>query len=184
VAELTTLLTHRGLAALPQLRAHWLAQTPARASEWQSLDLTGDGRDELLLLWYGGPQQPQLAQVAVLAEVEAGRPALLFDQRLSTRQETVTQLAILATADLTGDAQPDAVLHDETTGQLFVVTAASGRLELLAVPERCQGSLGIFDHDGDGLVEIIRDGCDQSRGRVIYAWTGRDFAAIESNLPH
>jgi hypothetical protein len=178
VAELIAMLERRGPAALPQLRRHWLSQTPPRATEWQWQDLTGDGGNELVLLWRGPSQHPELAQLAVLASDESGQMELILEQRFSTRQEPLGQVSIYDTADLTADGSTDLIVQESTVDQLFVLTAAAGKVELLPIPERCQGSLALLDRNGDGRLEIGRDGCENG-GRRLYAWNGREFAPIE-----
>jgi hypothetical protein len=174
VAELITTLDREGPTALTQLRNHWLSQSPARLAEWRWADMTGSGRNELVLLWHSTHQYPQLTQLVVLAPDKTGRMALLFDQHLSSRQDSFSQIAIAATADLTHDQQPDILLHDEITFQLFLLTFTKGSITLLPIPERCAGSLGVLDTNGDGRLEIARDGCQE--GRLVLAWNGRTFS--------
>jgi hypothetical protein len=175
IARVVDALNQQGATALNRLQVQWLNQRPPRASQWQWLDLTGDGREELLLLWHSTPQHAQLTQLIVLAADESDELALLRHHHFSTRQEVIDRLDIVATADLTGDGHVDPLLHAPATGQLFVVTASSG-LEVQSIPERCQGSMGVLDVDGDGRFEVVRDGCE-TQGRVIYAWNGREFAS-------
>jgi hypothetical protein len=47
-------------------------------------------------------------------------------------------------------------------------------IALLDVPERCLGGLIALDADGDGRLEIVRDGCP-TPGRVSVGWDGRAF---------
>jgi hypothetical protein len=98
---------------------------------------------------------------------------VLFDQHLSSRQKAISQIAIVATADLTYDDKPDMLLHDEATNQLFVLTTARDVIELVTVPERCTGQLAVVDSNEDGRLEIARDGCPG--GRVVLVWNGRTF---------
>jgi hypothetical protein len=182
VATLLDEVNREGSAVLEGLRGEWLGGRPQRAFEWQWLDLTGDGRDELLALWYGRPSRPELAEVAVLGSAAAGQPLrLLLHERLSTRQLPVHSIAVAERADLTGDRRPDALLIEQSTGRLFVVTAAeadeaaiAGSIILVNVPEMCRGSLAVRDTDGDGVAEIIRDGCD-SPDRLHVVWDGESF---------
>lgn len=173
VARVIEILNRQGPVALNRLRTAWLNERPPRIGEWRWLDLAGDNNEELLLLWYGRRRHPQLAQLVLLGRDESGQLVLLRHHYFSTRQEVIGRLEIAATADLTGDNLVDPLLHEPGTGQLFVVTDYNG-LDVLPVPERCQGGLTVLDVDGDGRSEIVRDGC-RTPGRVIYTWNGREF---------
>lgn len=176
VAELIARYEHEGANAPDRLRLSWLGATPPRAFDWRSVDLTGDGREELVAVWHGGADSPEIAQLAVLAE-ESGRLAPLFDRRLSTRDTIVTEPIIESTVDLTGDGRNDVLLRDRPTGRLWVLMMRSGAIELLDVPEQCHGGLIVLDEDGDGLPAIIRDGCP-SPGRVSAVWLGNSFSLL------
>jgi hypothetical protein len=173
VAELITNLERQGPTVLTQLRNHWLSQSPARLTEWRWADVVGNGRDDLILLWHSTSQHPELTQLVLLSADETGRMVVLFDQHLSSRQKAISQIAIVATADLTYDDKPDMLLHDEATNQLFVLTTARDVIELVTVPERCTGQLAVVDSNEDGRLEIARDGCPG--GRVVLVWNGRTF---------
>jgi len=136
--------------------------------------VTGDGRDDLVLLWHSTSQYPQLTQLVVLAPDERGRLAVLFDEYLSSRQEAVSQIAIVAAADLTHNDRADILLHDEATNQLYLLATTGDLPALIAVPERCTGNLAVLDTNDDGRLEIARDGCQA--GRVIMGWNGRSFS--------
>ena len=174
VAELITTLERQGPMGLNQLRNHWLSQSPARLAEWRWADMTGNGRNELIFLWHGTSQRPELAQLVVLSPDETGQMAVAFDQRLSSRQDAFSQVIIVDTADLTYDNQPDILLHDEASNQLFLLTANKGPMRLIPVPEHCTGNLAVLDTNDDGRLEIARDGCQE--GRVVVAWDGRTFS--------
>jgi hypothetical protein len=173
VADLITRLDQEGPPVLSQLRSHWLSQSPARATEWRWADVTGNGRDDLIFLWHSTVQYPHLSQLVILGQDATGQMNLLFDQRLSTREESFVQMAIVETADLTHDNQPDILLQDEHRHQLFLLTYTKETFDLITVPQRCDGSLAVLDVDGDGRLEIARDGCEG--GRVLLGWNGRGF---------
>ena len=173
VVELITNLERYGPTTLIDLRNHWLSQTPPRVTDWRWLDLTGNGRDELVLLWRGTAQHPELAQIVVLSSDDTGQVTYQFDQRLSTRQEALARIAIFETADLTHDHDPDLLLHDPDSGQLLLLTNTNDELELLVIPEQCTGSLAIVDVNNDGRLQIARDGCPQDR--LVLDWNGRSF---------
>ncbi|MCB9008836.1 MAG: hypothetical protein H6656_15965 [Ardenticatenaceae bacterium] len=52
-------------------------------------------------------------------------------------------------------------------------------MQLLTLPDSCQGSLAILDVDEDGMAEVVRDGCVDGNGRVRNQWNGSEFV----NLP-
>ncbi|MCA9974334.1 MAG: hypothetical protein KC413_01235 [Anaerolineales bacterium] len=172
-AEILAQLNNRQPDALRLLQTDWRTQQPARLLDWQEVDLTGNGRHELLLFWHG-VQNQATTQLAVIGLDTAGEFTPLFDQRLSTRTQTVQDIALADTADLTGDGVLDALLYDAAQGDLFVLTAVSGTLALVPVPEQCQGHMAVLDGDGDGLLDIVRDGCATS-GRVVMGWDGSAF---------
>jgi hypothetical protein len=167
-AVLIETLNQSGANSLPQLATQWHSQTPRLATEWEWVDVLGNGRSQLIILWYGGVDQPNLAQLAILAAAEAGHMTLLHSEHLSNRAEPVAAINIITSDDLTGDGIADLLLQDDT-GQLSVITSASGSLSHLPVPERCQGGLLVRD------AQIIRDGCEVE-GRVIVEWNGREFS--------
>jgi hypothetical protein len=185
VATLLEGLERGGPAALEGMRGEWLSGRPQRAFAWQWLDLTGDGRDEVLAFWYGRPSRPELAEVAVLGPAAGGQSlSVLLHESLSTRQLPVHSIAIVERVDLTGDRRPDVLLLEQNTGRLFVVAApepgeaAVGEVgegvAIYRVPETCKGSLTVRDTDADSVAEIIRDGCD-TPGRLIVVWDGKSF---------
>lgn len=174
-AELLTSLQGPDQATLAQLRSRWLAQSPPHITEWHNVDLTGDGRAELVVLWHSRRDTPELTQLAVIGKDRNSRPILLLGERPSTRAFPVNRLELLKTADLTGDGHNDLLLTDASTDQLFVIAGHDGQFALYPVPERCHGSLALLDTDKGRPLEIVRDGCDQA-GRVSAAWDGRGFS--------
>jgi hypothetical protein len=169
VAELLAALERDGRAALPQLRQRWLGQSPVRRSVWQWADVTGDGQDDLVMLWHGEADRPDLARLALVD----GAAGLLFDARLSSREEGFGWLELASLTDLTGDGAADALVRDPIAGRLLVASAESGRWQLYPVPEKCTGSLAVREAVG-GPSQIVRDGCAQP-GRLVTAWDGAEF---------
>jgi hypothetical protein len=176
VAELAAGFAVDGPATLEQLTTHWRGARVPLVFSWSAVDMTGDGREELIALWNGGTANAGAAQVAAL-EANGNQLTPLFQSYLSTRDERYAAVSIAAAADLTGDGRADVVLWDKPTGRIWVLSSQSGEVSLIDVPERCQGSLVARDANGDGRPEIVRDGCD-APGRVIYGWNDQAFVLL------
>jgi hypothetical protein len=175
VAELIARYESDGPTALDGLRLSWLGAQPPRAFAWQAADLTGDSRDELIAIWRGPAEHPEIAQLAVLA-VADGRLTPLLDRRLSQRGESYSEVVIEQLADLTGDGRTDAVVRDRPAGRAWVVAAgADGALALFDLPEMCRG--GLIVTDGDGRPALVRDGCP-TPGRLSVVWDGDEFVTL------
>ncbi|MCA9875950.1 MAG: hypothetical protein KC441_19895, partial [Anaerolineales bacterium] len=175
-------LNQRGPAALTQLQRHWLNQTPQRQSEWAQVDLDGDGRLELVLVWRGPVGQPQASELVVLTPTAEGQMNLWLDQRLARRDEATPQLTFVQTSDVTGDAIDDILLSDPDNGYQFVLTTAPGDLALLPLPDRCLGSLRVLERPGLPFPQIIRDGC-ATPGRLAVVWNGQEFINLVKVAP-
>jgi hypothetical protein len=88
-------------------------------------------------------------------------------------------VTLAETADLTGDGVLDAVLLDEANGRVAVLSSDGGAgLTLYETPGRCRGRLRVGDFNQDGRVEIGRDQCEGQNGRMMAAWTGREFNTL------
>lgn len=166
-ATLLDQLNLHGTTALADLQLRWFNQSPSRQSVWQWADVTGNGRSDLIMVWNGDAQHPEFTQVAIVTANEGGLYELHFDQRLSTKDNLVTQVQIEAVADLTNDAIADIVLRDSVLQQVFIIVLPD--LILHTLPEQCSGSFGVLDLNDDGQLDIVRDGC-QSNGRIGYHW--------------
>jgi hypothetical protein len=176
-AVLLDALNLSGANALPRLQRHWLNERPQRLAEWVWLDLDGNGRDELVMLWRGPAVNPELAQLAAFAQGADGQMALLLDQRLATGDGNAPQLRPAEVADLTGDGQMDLLLTDPDNGYQFVLTLASGALQLVELPGRCNGRYRLLS-DQTPLV-VVRERCEgEENGRLSLAWDGRTFAPL------
>jgi len=178
IADLLDQLNLRGPAVLPDMHGRWLNQTPPRTARWQWLDLSGDGLDDLLLLRTSTAQNPHLTDLTILTPDETGQHTLLFYQPLSSRSQPIARPEIAATGNLTQDDLPDTVLHDDASGQSFVVTAQDGAVNLLPLSQTCHGSVGILDANEDGLLEVVRDGCEGVNGRLLTQWNGTSFTDL------
>lgn len=129
----------------PELLARLAQRVPLeralsrQTAVWQLLDLTGNGREELVVLWQGAPGQPHPSHLAVIAAHPEHSPAytLLLNQPLAQRGLPATQLALVETADLTGDAILDVLLWQQPGGQLWALTAHTGTPQLLPLPGVC-----------------------------------------------
>lgn len=175
VAELINQLNLQGVAALPDMNSRWLNQSPPRIATWEWIDLTGDGRNELILLRASTAQHPYLTDLILLTPDEDEQLTLLYTQPLSSRSQPILRPEIAAVGDLIQDDLPDVVLQDPASGQSFVLTVKDSVAMLLPLPGSCQGSLGIFDRNEDGVQEVVRDGCAGVDGRVVTQWNGIDF---------
>ena len=174
-ADAAALLHSLNLAAQPelrlaQLRQQWAGQTPVRLSQWLWADVTGDGQTELLLLWRTKPQLEQ-SRLLILATNDAGDFTLLNDVTLSSRTIQFEALTLVETADVTGDAAADLLLHDTDTGQSLVVTLAKGQVQVFPLAEKCTGRIGLLNGN------VVRDGCN--RGRVVTSWNGLTFVNMQ-----
>ena len=178
IPELLDQLNLLGSAALPSLNTRWISQSPPRTAHWEWLDLNDDGRDELLLLRGSTAQHPYLTDLMLLTPDETGAFSLLHYQTLSTRSQPILRPEIAATGDLTQDNVPDVVLWDAYSGQSMVLTSQAGAMQLLTLPDSCQGSLAILDVDEDGMAEVVRDGCVEGNGRVRNQWNGSEFVTL------
>ncbi len=168
--ELLSRLAQREPGALTSLQQEWLAQNPPRRMVWHELDLTGNGRNELVVLWHGPAGYPYLSQLAVIGVSENGYTPLL-NQLLSSRNAPVSRMFLVATADLTGDGLIDALLWDEASSQTAVITQEPGTLSLLPLPGSCQDE------------PVLRAGQILCRGSasdtlMMAAWNGREFSLI------
>jgi hypothetical protein len=174
--ELITRLNTRGQAAMTQLNAHWLSQSPPRISSWKWVDLTGNGRLDLILLQHSTNQFPNETSLTVLTQSDTGEMGLGLTHWFSSRETAVTDIELIELADLTQDGIVDALLRDSEDG-VFVITAVSDTLQLIPIPQQCSGSLGLIDTNNDNTPEIVRDGCD-SPGRTAYQWSNNGFMIL------
>jgi len=135
--------------------------------------VTGDGRDDLILLWFGGRQQPELAQLVILANDDESY-RLWLNEPLAGRNQSVAELSIAAAADLTGDGRADLVVQGDA-GQVWVVTAVHDAPTLLPLAPDCQGDPRLLDVNGDGRLDILRDHCPTDK-RLILSWDNNSAA--------
>ena len=152
---------------LGELQQQWVNQNPARLSQWLWVDLTGDGLDDLVLLWRERPQLEQ-SRLLLLTRSAEGEFSLFYDVTLSSRDTQFEQLVLVAVGDVTGEGLPDVLLHDEGTGQSRVFTLARNEASVHVLAEKCTGRSGIVAGN------VVRDGC--GRGRVISTWNGLTFS--------
>ncbi|MCA9898499.1 MAG: hypothetical protein H6654_19175 [Ardenticatenaceae bacterium] len=178
VLDLIQQLNLQGAAALPGMNTRWLSQSPPRTARWQWLDLTGDGRDDLLLVRGSTAQHPYLTDLLLLTPDTNGAFSLLHRETLSSRSQPILRPEIIATGDLTQNGRADVLLWDAASGQSMVLTSQDGAIRLLTLPDNCQGSAGLLDLNADGLLEVVRDGCDGENGRTTIQWNGSEFVPM------
>lgn len=170
---LTTLLSrldHSNPAVLAELQKHWLQQRPSRFTEWIWADVTGNGRNELIILWRPNRSTGTHTEIAVITFDTPNQPTLLWHQFLSNREQPLSQLTIMDTADLTQDNINDVLLHDQASGQTLVITAVADNITLHKLPEACNGRVVIRDS------KIMRTGCT-TNPRLTTTWNGTEFLA-------
>jgi hypothetical protein len=95
------------------------------------------------------------------------------------RQEENGSPLLQAIGDVTGDEVADVVLLLPASGRLMVASQADDDWKLYDVPGWCQGSLILRDVSGDGVLDIVRDGCGDS-GRRAAGWQGVGFDWVEN----
>ena len=165
-------LTLRGPAALTDLRVRWLGAAAARDASWLWTDLNGDGAEDLIHLWRGPRAFPERHQLTLLQADSAGYD-VVFNAMLANRESVVLAPQLMDAVDVTGDGLPDLLLRDEADGRLFVFTADGGSWSRVDVPGRCSGAVNVKDGSGDGVAEIIRDGCGGPARLTVQWWRGR-----------
>ena len=176
VVDLISRLNQQGAGALTQLRAHWLSQPIQRSSNWEWVDLNGNGRSELILLLHSSSQYPEQTQLLILTEMDNGQWQQTVTHHFSDREtapapsrgQAVSTIEFVQTADLTGDGLDDVLIRELKSHQLTVITAVNGTPQLYPLPEQCDGSLGVMK----GV--IVRDGCTIP-GRTNTVWNGSEF---------
>ncbi len=169
---LTTLLTRlaqSGPSVLADLQRHWLQQRPSRFSEWVWTDVTGNGRDELIILWRPNSATPTHSEIAVVAFNANEPPTLLWHQILGNREQLFRELTIVETADLTNDSHNDVLLHAADSEQTLVITAVADEISLYPLPGFCNGRVAIRDN------QIIRTGCTPTP-QLKTTWDGQTFS--------
>lgn len=179
-ADLLAQLDPRQPDQLVRLQRHWLQQTPPRQSEWGWLDMTGNGRNELFISWYGRSAQPHLTQLALVAAHEAGNHQLLWQQgATSTRSsDGPARLTIVTEADLTHTNQADLLLYDLDTQRHWLLTQATGQFDLHPLPAQCTGAARIIELT-DGRSALVRGNCGPDNGRLTHVWTDGHFAQMK-----
>ncbi|MEM7115590.1 MAG: hypothetical protein AAF614_24325 [Chloroflexota bacterium] len=182
LATLLEQLNLHGTAVLQELERRWYNESPRRFTEWQWVDLNNNGRSDLIILWHGGQQHPEYAELAVLTltnetltnETLANEQyRTLYHQRLSTRARVVTVPTLLPAQKLTSDLYPDVLIRDVHANHLFVLTG-SEQPQLHIIPGLCRGSFGLLDVNNDQQIDIVRDGCE-TPGRRVYSWNDTAF---------
>lgn len=177
VATLINQFARHGAAALPQLQPRWLGDHPSRASEWRWLDVTGNGRLDLFILWRGDAQHPHLTEMALLELDKNGRLHPLLNQHPATRHASYPQLQLHTTADLTGDGLDEIILYDATSHNTLLL-APLPTPQLIILPEPCQTPPTLHDANGDGRLDLLGSHCATPTGHSRYGWNGKTFAPL------
>jgi hypothetical protein len=177
-ADLLAQLDPRQPEQLTRWQRHWLQQTPPRQSEWGWLDMTGDGRNELFVSWYGRPTQTHLTQLALIAPDAAGDHQLLWQQGASGRtSDGPARLNIATRADLTQDGRIDLLLVDPDNQRHWLLTQATGQFDLHPLPDQCAGAARILEL-ADGRSALVRGSCGDD-GRLTYIWENGRFVKMK-----
>ncbi len=178
-ADLLTQLDPRQPDQLVRLQRHWLQQTPSRQSEWGWLDMTGNGRNELFVSWYGRSTQTHLTHLALIAPDEAGSHQLLWQQGASGRgTDGPARLNIVTEADLTHDNHLDLLLYDPDSQSHWLLTQATGQFDLHPLPAQCTSAARIVELR-DGRSALVRGSCEPDNGRVTHVWTDGHFVQMK-----
>lgn len=107
-----------GPEALTNIKQYWLRQTPPRQTHWQWGDVTGDGIDELALLWVARPEYAQHTAL-LLFDVQPDRTlTLLTRQPLVQRTDEERLWEFLPAQDKNGDGVIDLVLNNQAAGRV------------------------------------------------------------------
>jgi hypothetical protein len=119
-------LNQEGLTALTTLRTHWLSRQPQQDSQWLQADLTGDGLEELIVLWRPPLSLSHLTHLAVLSPVsdDSGSQSwqLLYHNYPLARQEGFGRLQLEGISDETADGLLDILIWDSTNEQSYLLT--------------------------------------------------------------
>lgn len=151
-------------AALRQVQMEGVQEMPARYGAWKRVDINNDGKPELIWLWRGDTEHPELARLVVI-----GEDGIWLDWGLGNREVQVGMPAFLGISDLTGDGLSEIILQDTTTDLIWVATVQEQLWQLLPITTGCKGDGRLFDSNRDGLVEIVRDNCANG-GRTFVRW--------------
>lgn len=178
MADLLAQLDPHQPEQLTRWQRHWLQQTPPRQSEWGWLDMTGDGRNELFVSWYGRSTQTHLTQLALIAPGAAGDHQLLWQQGAAGRSsDGPDRLNIVTRADLTQDGRIDLLLYDPDNQRHWLLTQATDQFDLHPVPDQCAGAARIIEL-ADDRSALARGDCGDA-GRLTYVWEDGHFVQIK-----
>ena len=166
-----------GINHIPQLRQNWLQQSPSLRSDWQAVDFNGDTIEEIIIVRYGTTPDNHHAELLVLGKQSPTAEYTVWQQQyLSNRAQPIPTLTIFEHSDVTGDNLQDVILFDEVSGTVFMMTTLNDMLQLLTIDDDCTGQLKLEDSDGNGRIELIRNGCAGAQ-RVHFEWDGTHFQA-------
>lgn len=175
IAAVQQQINLHGMHHVPQLRQDWLQQAPALRSDWQAVDINGDTLEEIIITRYATDANNHRTELIIFSQEHPTADfSLQMHQTLSHRAQQIPTLTIFDTVDLTGDNIADLTLYDQISGTVFVATLFDESLQLLTVGEECTGHLTLQDSDGNGRLELIRNGCATNQ-REYFEWNGTQF---------
>jgi hypothetical protein len=152
-----------------------------RFSSWRWADLSGNGREDLVLIWRGDLAHPELDQLVVLESQPDGTMRPILQRLLSARRAVRSTMKLEALADFTRDGLEEVLLWDATFERASIITAgAGGGIGEYQWSVPCQGSLAAVDQDGDGVHEVVGNQCE-SGNRISYSWDAEGFIPVTNS---
>lgn len=166
--DLTTQLNLQGASALLQWQQGWLNAPSPQMASWEWVDLTGNGRRDLLLMRNHPPALSDQSSLTLFQADHQGQLSPMLYHPLSTRETAVSSIELLQLTDLTNDGITDALLRTPDDGTYYLITYQNNLFTLDEIPERCGGSWRVRTEE-NGRQTLIRDGC-QTAGRFSQQW--------------
>lgn len=175
--DLAAQLNAQGPSALTQWQQRWLNGRSPIMGQWEWVDLTGNGRSDLILLLNQPASLSEQSALVVFQADSAGNLTPVIYHPLSTRETAVSASELLQLVDLTQDKQTDALLRTPDDGRYYLLSHQSGALQLHPIPDQCTGSWIVQSNEENGRLLLVRDQCNIA-GRTAYQWVNDSFQAI------